>query len=149
MMEAIVNTADAITKALAQGGFLLGIPWAAIVAALGMAQVGIIAAQPIPLAKGGYFDQPTLMPGRDGRTYLGGEAGPEVMSPVPVMRQVVREELRALVPAMAGGSFTFNGGITIHAPDISPSGIRKLGNDIWGEMELQASRRGFSLRAGR
>jgi hypothetical protein len=143
MMEAVVNTASAVVEALPN------IPLAILVAALGAIQIGVIAAQPIPLAKGGYFDQPTLMPGRDGRTYLGGEAGPEVMSPVPVMRQVVREELRALAPAMAGGSFTFNGGITIHAPDISPSGIRKLGNDIWGEMEIQASRRGFSLREGR
>jgi len=146
MMEAIVNTADAITKALAQGGFLLGIPWAAIVGALGAIQIGMIAAQPIPLAKGGYFDKPTLMPGRDGRTYLGGEAGAEIMSPVPVMRQVVREEVRTIVESRAGGGLTINGGLHLHVPDTSEAGLQQAADRFLGilhrKMRLDTSWQG-------
>ena len=141
MMEAVVNTADAVTKALAQGGFLLGIPWAAIVGALGAIQIGMIAAQPIPLARGAYFDKPTLMPGRDGNAYLGGEAAPEIMSPVPVMRSIVREELGRLIPALAGGgSFTLMGGIHIHTEGQVDGAL------IFSQLEAQARLRGFKVR---
>jgi hypothetical protein len=137
--NAIISTHEAAAKAMAQGGFILGIPWAAIIEALGWIQVGLIAAQPIPLAKGGYFPKATLMPGRDGNTYLGGEEVPEIMSPVPMMRSIVREELTRLVPAMAGGSFTLNGGIHIHAEG------RVDGNMIFRELEAQARLRGFRI----
>lgn len=52
------NQAVAISKALAQGGFLLGIPWAAIVGTMAALQLGLALAQPLP-AKGfekGYYD---------------------------------------------------------------------------------------------
>jgi L-2-hydroxyglutarate oxidase LhgO len=79
------------------------------------------------------------MPGRDGNTYLGGEEVPEIMSPVPMMRSIVREELTRLVPAIAGGSFTLNGGIHIHAEG------RVDGNMIFRELEAQARLRGFRI----
>ena len=51
--EAVINTSQGYTKALAQGG-IGGIPMAAIVATLGAAQVAMIAAQKPPkMAQGG------------------------------------------------------------------------------------------------
>ena len=46
--ESYMNTSQAYTKALAQGGFLLGIPMATAVAVLGAAQIAVIAAQQPP-----------------------------------------------------------------------------------------------------
>jgi hypothetical protein len=46
--QATIDTAAGVSKALAQGGFVLGIPWAAIVGALGAIQIATIAATPIP-----------------------------------------------------------------------------------------------------
>lgn len=49
----ISNTAVAVSKALAQGGFVLGIPWAGIVAALGAVQLISAVTAPLP-SKSGY-----------------------------------------------------------------------------------------------
>jgi len=133
--NAIIYTHEAAAKAMAQGGFILGIPWAAIIQALGWIQVGLIAAQPIPLAKGGYFKRETVLAGRDAdyRLHPG-----EIVSPAPMMRSIVREELTRLVPAMAG-SFTLMGGIHIHTD-------RQVdGATIFRELEQQARIRGFRL----
>ena len=46
-----LNGAVAISKALAQGGFILGVPWAGIIAALTAIQLGMALATPLP-AKG-------------------------------------------------------------------------------------------------
>jgi hypothetical protein len=98
LMEAITNTAAGVAGALSNK------PWtpfnfvlAAMTAALGAAQVATIAAQPIPLAGGAYFKGRTLLSGLDGRPYLVDEVHPgrgEITSPVPMMRQIVREESR-------------------------------------------------------
>lgn len=95
MMEAVVNTASAVTSALKVFPPWLGIAFASIVGALGAVQVALIAKQPIPLAKGGYFKRPTVLPGAGGRQYLLDEqlGNPgEIVSPVPMMRRIVREE---------------------------------------------------------
>lgn len=42
--NAVINTSEGVTKALAQGGFLSGIPMAAAVAAAGAAQIAVIAS---------------------------------------------------------------------------------------------------------
>lgn len=47
----ILNTAMGVAKALAQGGFILGVPWAAIIGGLGAIQLGMAVATPLP-AKG-------------------------------------------------------------------------------------------------
>jgi TP901 family phage tail tape measure protein len=47
----VMNTAIGVSKALAQGGMVLGVPWAAIVGALGAAQLTMALATPLP-AKG-------------------------------------------------------------------------------------------------
>lgn len=55
--EVIANTAVAVSKALAQGGFLLGIPFSTVVAALGAVQLATVLAQPIPqFAEGKNFN---------------------------------------------------------------------------------------------
>lgn len=57
LMEAITGTAAAVVNALKT----LNIPFAIAIGALGAIQIGIIAGTPLPaLAKGGYFDRPTL-----------------------------------------------------------------------------------------
>jgi uncharacterized membrane protein len=54
ILDAVVNTAVGVIKAVALSPLTLGMPFAAIVAALGAAQIALIAAQPIPkFAKGG------------------------------------------------------------------------------------------------
>ena len=51
------NQAVAVSKALAQGGFILGIPWAGIVAGLAGLQLALAVAQPLPAKgyEGGYY----------------------------------------------------------------------------------------------
>ena len=91
----ISNTAMGVSKALAQGGFVLGIPWAAIVGALGAVQLANAIAQPLP-SKEGFFD----------RGYTGD--GPERNSPGPVHYEeyvVPRKVLFSddpLVPSIVG-----------------------------------------------
>ena len=48
-----MNTAVAYTKALAQGGFILGIPMGTVILALGALQAATVLAQPIPKYKHG------------------------------------------------------------------------------------------------
>ncbi len=55
IIESIINTALAATKALAQGGFPAGAVMAGIVTALGAAQTAMITAQPVGYAGGGYI----------------------------------------------------------------------------------------------
>ena len=130
MMGAVINTAQAITKALAQGGFILGIPWAAIVGALGAAQVAAIAAQPIPLAEGATFDRPTLL-----NNVLTGENRPEHLLDEPRLVDIVREALYtpreafsmprlAPVPAFAGAA-SAGTSVTLHmsGPLITTTGV--------------------------
>lgn len=51
----IGNTALGVAKALGQGGMLFGVPFAAIVGALGAIQLGLAVAQPLP-DKNGFYD---------------------------------------------------------------------------------------------
>ena len=53
IMDATIKTAVAVITAISQSPLTLGMPWAAIVAALGAAEIAMIAATPIPkFAKG-------------------------------------------------------------------------------------------------
>ncbi len=74
--SAIANTAVGVSKALAQGGLVLGIPWAAIVGALGAVQIGLAAAQPLP-AKGYEKGHINVQREQDGKMFnasFGGES---------------------------------------------------------------------------
>ena len=72
--EVIANTAVGVSKALAQGGFLFGVPFSTVVAALGAVQLATVLAQPIPqFAEGGEMTHDGLMMINDhpsGRTEL-------------------------------------------------------------------------------
>jgi uncharacterized small protein (DUF1192 family) len=67
----IANTAVGVSKALAQGGMIFGVPFAGIIAALGGLQLIAAIAQPLP-DKNGFYDG----------GYTG--SGPERNSPGPV-----------------------------------------------------------------
>lgn len=145
--SAIISTHEAAAKAMAQGGFILGIPWSAIIEALGWIQVGLIAAQPIPMAKGGYFEKETVMAGRNA-SYRLAEAWPasagEIVSPVPIMRQIVREEVRAA----HGGSGRTEVNLNINAPLIqttalSESDIRRASKSIFRALDDELRGRGL------
>ncbi|HUI32038.1 MAG TPA: phage tail tape measure protein [Dysgonamonadaceae bacterium] len=70
------NTAVAVSKALAQGGFVLGVPWAGIVAGLGALQLALAIRQPLP-AKGfesGYYPVRREQDGKLFNASFGGES---------------------------------------------------------------------------
>ncbi|MHB8053673.1 MAG: hypothetical protein ACYDH3_00250 [Candidatus Aminicenantales bacterium] len=85
---AVINTAEGVTKALSALPPPFNIALAAITAAAGAIQIGLIKAQPIPLRKGGVLDRPTFS--MDGR-FVAGEAGPEVVAPLNEVPRLVRE----------------------------------------------------------
>ncbi len=95
--QAVINVAEGVTKALSALPPPFNIALAAITAALGAVQIALIKSQPIPLAKGGILDQPTLSP--DGK-FLAGEAGPEAVIPLKEMPRMVREIMK-----LDGGGF--------------------------------------------
>ncbi|UCF13195.1 MAG: hypothetical protein JSW06_02780 [Thermoplasmatales archaeon] len=75
VLQAIINTAQASTKALAQVGFFGGPAAAAFIAALGAIQVALIASQkPPPLQQGGIVKSKTFVEA--------GEVNPEAVVPL-------------------------------------------------------------------
>ena len=78
MGEAIINTATAATKAYAEVPWPMSLVVSGLMMALGAAQVGIIAAQPMAEGGEGIVRSPTL--------FLAGEAGPERFSFTPTNR---------------------------------------------------------------
>jgi hypothetical protein len=73
ILDATVNTAVAIVKTFATMGFLAGLVPAALMAALGAAQIALIAAQPIPkFAKGGAVPSSDIKGMIDGRPHASG-----------------------------------------------------------------------------
>lgn len=85
--NAIINVAEGMTKALAQGG-IFGPILAGVIAAFGAVQIALIRAQPIPLAKGAIFRKPVFSQGGD---YEAGEAGPEAIIPLRELPRIMRE----------------------------------------------------------
>ena len=95
IMSAIINTAEAFTKALTAGP-IIGPILAGLIAAMGAVQISLIRSQPIPMAKGGVFMRPTQMLSSTGQSFEFGEGGEaEILSPESKMRQVFRSELSA------------------------------------------------------
>ena len=143
LMEAVVNVHDAITKALAQGGFLFGIPMSAVVAALGAIQIAAIAAQPIPLATGAVFDRRTRLISETGTAYEVGEGGePEILAPESKIRSAVRQALQVSAPS----SFSLNvSGPLIVAQGLSEAELQAASARIFDIMQTEARRRGYRL----
>jgi hypothetical protein len=86
LLGAVVNTAEAVTEALPN------IFLAALVGAMGAVQIGLIARQPIPLAKGAIFEGATQFMTQGGRLYEAGEAGREILGSEDAIRRIFREE---------------------------------------------------------
>ena len=90
LVNAIVSTAEGVAKALATPppmSFIL----AAITAGLGAVQIGLIASQPLPLARGAIFTQRTRLMSERGGYYEVGEGGqPEVLAPLSDLPAVAR-----------------------------------------------------------
>ena len=108
--EAIMNTYQGATKALAQGG-IFGTVMAALVVATGLAQVANIRAQQPPAMFGGARQQ--------GTPFLVGENGPELFTPASAGTVTPNNQL----PSMGTNNINF----TINAVDVS--GIEELLND--------------------
>ena len=79
----LVNTAVGVSKALAQGGMIFGVPFAGIVAALGGVQLALALAQPLP-DKNGFYDG-----GFTGTGNPRGEAGPAHFNEYVVPQKVL------------------------------------------------------------
>ena len=87
IIEATINTAVAFTAALKAGGFI-GIILAGIVAAMGAAQIALIAAQPLPsFAEGGIALTPQVA--------TVAERGPEAIAPLGDLISIIRETIRS------------------------------------------------------
>ena len=80
IVSAIISTAEAIMGAVAASPLTGGLPWSALVAALGAAQILTIASTPIPFAQGGLVSGPTL--GLIGEGSGTSAFNPEVVSPL-------------------------------------------------------------------
>jgi hypothetical protein len=149
LMEAIVNTASGVARAFKDFPFPLSVIIAGIVGALGAAQVGLIAAQPIPLAEGASFEKPTLL-----QNVLVGEKRPEYLLDKPKLTDIVRDALMPPafmgVPAMAmagagGGGATFNNTINIHTSGLSRRDLEMAAEDLTRIVDGQLRRVGRRL----
>jgi hypothetical protein len=91
ILTAIINTAEGVTKAWAQGGAIFGPILAAIVAAAGAFQIALIKSQPIGAAKGAIFKQRALLmsqaSGQEYEVAEGGEA--EIVSSPRQLREAI------------------------------------------------------------
>ena len=150
LAQAIINTAEGMTKALAQGG-IFGPILAAVVGAFGAIQVALIAKQPIPLAKGAVFTKPTLLPAT---TYQVGDAGPgnpEIIAPKSTIRDAVREAMGQLMPQMAfagaGAAYTINfkGPLIVTNAVLSEAEVNRAAGYLFRAVDREAHRRGGRL----
>jgi hypothetical protein len=150
LMDAVVNTADAVTKALTAGP-IIGPILAGIIGAMGAVQIALIAKQPIPLAKGAVFNRPTLLPARDFQVAEAGEQ--EWVLPDSKLKAAFADAVRSLVPQMAlalapaggGGAITVN----INSPLVQTTGlsnadVEAAGPAIWRSVERSLRARGRS-----
>lgn len=87
IVNAIISTSEAIMGAVAASPLTGGMPWSAIVAGLGAAEVATIASTPIPFAKGGLVTGPTL--GLIGEGSGTSAFNPEVVSPLDKLMRMM------------------------------------------------------------
>ncbi|OPZ34651.1 MAG: hypothetical protein BWY96_03062 [Spirochaetes bacterium ADurb.BinA120] len=125
--QAISGVAQAVIAALQVKPFFpLGLAMAAIAAAMGAAQIAQIQQQPIPLATGAVFAEPTeLLAG--GRRYVAGESGLEVMATEATLRRLIREEMRG-GPGAGSGAGMQGRPIALTVPIYL--GTKKIGEEI-------------------
>jgi len=83
----VVNTASAVIKAVAASPLTGGLPWSAIIAGLGAAQLGTVLAAPLPaLAEGGLaFGETAAIVGDN----PGANVDPEVIAPLSKLKSIM------------------------------------------------------------
>lgn len=139
MLQAIVNTAAGVARALADYKWPMSVVVGAIVGALGLVQVATIAKQPIPLARGAVFTKPTILLSETGQTFEVGEEGPEYLIPEKHLFPRGRN-----APALAAaGGMTIN----INSPLVTTQGLneadlRAAGEKLFAIIEFEMRRRG-------
>lgn len=134
--QAYINASLAATKVLGQAG-LFGIPLVPLIWALCLAQIALIAAQPIPLAEGATFPKPTLL-----QNVLVGEKRPEYLLDKPKLIDIVRETLTVprfnAAPAMTmAGAGGVNVSVNINSPLVMATGYSRRDMDAAGEYLMQ------------
>jgi hypothetical protein len=150
MMEAVTNAYAGASRAYKDFPFPASVIISGIVMGLGLAQVALIAKQPIPLAKGAVFSKPTLLPAV---TYQVGDAGPgnpEIIAPKSTIRDAVREAMGQMLPQMAlagGGGATVS--VYLTGPLITTTGLSRRDIHAAGEMLVDEIRTQLGSRSGR
>jgi len=122
--QAYIDASLAVIKVYAQTG-IFGIPLAAIIKALCLAQIALIIAQPVEYAKGAAFTQKTHV-----QNAVFGEAGPEYLLPEKKLQQVVRDAFTSrtasYAPSMMAAAGAGGGGsVYIYGPLIHTTGISR------------------------
>ena len=119
IFEAVINTASAVAKVAAFP------PLAAIVAAIGAAQIATIAAAPIPMAKGGILTGPTnILAGE----YMGARNNPEIIAPLDKLKSMIGGETNINL----SGAFRLTGNDLILAVEqANKNRIRQGGQSIF------------------
>ncbi len=134
LASAIINIAEAITKALTLGPFL-GVAAATWVKALGAIQIAAIVAAPLPALQRG---------GKIGKAGIVGEAGPELFFPeTPGTIVPLRTEATQLMTSPMI-KMTFFGPL-ISTTGLARADLERAGNDLIDIIEMQARRRGYSI----
>lgn len=122
IIQATINTALAIAKAVAQSPMTGGLPGSAIAAAIGAAQIAVISSQPLPKASKG-----ALLKGRShamGGIHIEAEGGEAIINKRSTAR--FRPLLSALNQAGGGVKFAA-GGITGQSASPFTSSMRDMG----------------------
>jgi hypothetical protein len=103
---------------------------AAAAAAMGAMEVAVIESQPIPLAGGAVFKQPTEFMTTGGTRYQAGETGVEIMATESMIRRIVREETGGAGAAAGTRAGASAGGrpITLTIPIYL--GTKKIGEEV-------------------
>jgi hypothetical protein len=122
--QAYIDASLAVIKVYSQTG-IFGIPLAAIIKALCLAQIALIVAQPVEYATGAAFTQKTHV-----QNAVFGEAGPEYLLPEKKLQQIVREAFTSrtasYAPSMMAMAGAGGGGaVYIYGPLIHTTGISK------------------------
>jgi len=90
LANAVVNTAEAVSKAYSAAPPPFSIILGAIAAALGAVQIGLIAKQPLPLAAGAIFKKPAMLTSQSGQRYEVAETGEaELVSSPKKLREAI------------------------------------------------------------
>lgn len=142
IVSAVINTALAVVNALATMPYPASIVMAALAGATGAAQIGVIAAQPMPqFAKGGYLNGPSHQAGGMAVVGYGGQKVAEVEGgEFIVNRQSTRKHfnlLNALNAEGNGGKYArFNAGGVLSAVKYAAGGLFTPQGDS-GSMQQQ------------